>query len=61
MATQPRKKTPLPVRIDPALMKGLDALQAKLEHSPSRTTLVEDAIELLLAKHKIPIGKLNGR
>lgn len=50
----PMAKTALALRIDPDLLHGLDALQKKLEHKPSRTTLIEDAIRALLERHGLP-------
>lgn len=41
--------------LEPELVDGLEKLRGKLEHPPSLTQLVEDAIGALLAKHKIKI------
>lgn len=44
-------KKPLAIRIDPDLLRRLDTLQERLEHRPTRTTLIEDAIRAMLDRH----------
>ena len=41
------------LRIEPELLEGLATLQRKLEHKPTKTTLVEDAIRTLLERHGV--------
>jgi predicted transcriptional regulator len=55
------RKKALAIRIDPDLLRRLDTLQEKLEHRPTRTTLIEDAIEGLLDRHGVGRVKASDR
>jgi predicted transcriptional regulator len=43
------KKTPLALRLDPALMESLDAYIAQMDVPPARTAVIEAAIRDFLA------------
>jgi len=48
-------KKAISLKLEPELLEGLDRLQGQLEHRPTRTTLIENAIRDLLERHRIKV------